>query len=223
MARREGENALQNQLHANGGENTRRSSKSREASWERCEEDAFEIDLTSEVEEEKGLWKEHTLIGRRVGPRMTKATIREWISKHWGLRLIVKFIPRSFFIVIFEDGRERNKYLLYDRPMWIRMYNLPVEFWGENCLEKIGRSLGTLLEIDEELIEKDSYVYARLKITAVKEIPSQISLVSSAGVWLQQVEIEKEIIPCSRCGSKMHLEGECRMYVRKARRNNFPK
>ncbi|GLJ21325.1 hypothetical protein SUGI_0392080 [Cryptomeria japonica] len=241
---------LQNQLHANGGENTRRSSKFREASRERCEEEAFEVDLTSEAKEERGLWMEHTLIGRVVGPRMTRATIREWISKHWGLRLIVKFIPRSFFIVVFDDGRERNKYLcknnwfieehplylqpwfpnfnlvllaIYDRPMWIRMYNLPMEYWGENCLEKIGRSLGILLEIDEELIEKDSYVYARLKIAAVKEIPSQISLVSSVGVWLQQVEIEKEIIPCSRCNSKMHLEGECRMYVRKANRNYLPK
>lgn len=114
--------------------------------------------------------------------------------------------------MVFEDGRERNKFLcknnwfieehplylqpwfqnfnplplvVYDRPLWIRMYSLPMEYWGENCLEKIGRSLGILLEIDEELIEKDSYVYARLKIAVVKEIPPQISLISSAGVWLQ--------------------------------------
>lgn len=71
------------------------------------------------------------------------------------------------------------------------MYNLPKEYWGEKCLEKIGRSLGTLLEIDEEIIKKDSYVYARLKLAAVKEIPSQISLVSLVGIWMQQVEIEK--------------------------------
>ncbi|GLJ55841.1 hypothetical protein SUGI_1199030 [Cryptomeria japonica] len=223
MARREGENALQNQLHSNAGENTKRSNKSREAIREISEKEDFEIDLTSDAEEERELWMEHTLIGIVVGSRMTRVTIREWISKHWGLRLIVKFIPRSFFIVVFEDERERNKFLFYDRPVWIRMYNLPMEYWGEKCLEKIGRSLGTLLEIDEEIIEKDSYIYARLKIAAVKEIPSQISLVSSVGVWLQQVEIKKEIIPCLRCGSKMHLEEACRMYVRKARRNNFPK
>ncbi|GLJ51270.1 hypothetical protein SUGI_1090510 [Cryptomeria japonica] len=102
------------------------------------------------------------------------------------------------------------------------MYSLPMKYWGENFLEKIGRSLGTLMEIDKDLIEKDSYVYAHMKIAAVKEVPPQISLVSSVGVWLQQVEIEKDIIPCSRCGSKMNLEVECRMYVRRARRNNFP-
>ncbi|GLJ54585.1 hypothetical protein SUGI_1172550 [Cryptomeria japonica] len=212
MARREGENALQNQLHINGGENTRRSNKFQETKREKCEEEAFEIDLSSEVEEERRLWLEHTLINRVVGPRMTRATIRDWISKHWGLRLIVKFIPRSFFIVVFENGRERNK-----------MYNLPMEYWGENCLEKIGQLLGSLLEIDEELLEKDSYIYAQLKLAAAKEIPPQISLVSLAGVWMQQVEIEKDIIPCLRCGSKMHREGECRIYVRKDRRNNFPK
>ncbi|GLJ25186.1 hypothetical protein SUGI_0481710 [Cryptomeria japonica] len=223
MARREGESTLQNLLHSNGGENTRRSNKLWEAIWEISEKEDFEIDLTNDAEEERGLWTEHALIGRVVGPQMTRATIREWISKHWGLKLIVKFIPRRFFIVVFEDERERNKFLLYDKPVWIRMYNLPMEYWGEKCLEKIGRSLGMLLEIDEEIIEKDSYIYAQLKIAAVKEIPSQISLVSSARVWLQQVEIEKEIIPCSRCGSKMHLEEACRMFVRKARRNNFPK
>ncbi|GLJ43354.1 hypothetical protein SUGI_0900550 [Cryptomeria japonica] len=98
-----------------------------------------------------------------------------------------------------------------------------MEYWGENCLEKIGRSLGTLLETDEVLLEKDSYIYARLKIAVVKEIPPQILLISSAGVWIQQLEIEKDITPCPRCGSKMHREGDCSMYVKKAQRNNFPK
>ncbi|GLJ48715.1 hypothetical protein SUGI_1027370 [Cryptomeria japonica] len=249
MARTEGKNALQNQLHVNGGENTRRSTKARETSREISEKEEFEIDLTSESEEDRELWMEHTMIGRVVGPQMIRSTIREWISKHWGLRLIVKFIPRNFFIVVFKDGMERNKFLckdnwfikehplylqpcfpnfnplplaIYDKPIWIRMYNLPMDYLGDKCLEKIGRSLGTLLEIDEEIIEEDSYVYARLKIAAVKEIPSQISLVTSVGVWMQQVEIEKEIVPCSRCGSKMHLEEDCRMFVRKARRSNFP-
>lgn len=114
MARRKGGSALQNQLHVNGGENTKRSNKTREASWEISEKEDIEIELTSKAEEERGLWTEHALIGRVVGPRMTKATIREWISEHWGLRLIVKFVPRSFFIVVFEDGRERNKFFCKD-------------------------------------------------------------------------------------------------------------
>ncbi|GLJ16504.1 hypothetical protein SUGI_0281820 [Cryptomeria japonica] len=168
MARREGKNALQNQLHDNGGENARRSSKARETSQEINEKEEVEIDLTSETEEDKELWLELAMIGRVIGPRMTRSTIREWICKHWGLRLIVKFIPRNFFIVVFEDRMDRNKFLWKDN--W--MYNLPMEYWGDKCLEKIGRSLGTLLEIDEEIIEEDSYVYARLKIAAVKVIPS---------------------------------------------------
>lgn len=83
-------------------------------------------------------------------------------------------------------------------------------------MEKIGRSLGTLLEIDEEIVEKDLYTYARLKITAVKEIPSIIILISSEGKWKQHVEIEKGIMVCNCCGSRFHLGFECRMFVRRA-------
>ncbi|GLJ37117.1 hypothetical protein SUGI_0752610 [Cryptomeria japonica] len=187
MTRREGINSLQNQLHVNGGEIPRRSNESRETS----EKEDFEVDLYSDSEEDRALGLELMVISRVVGPQMSRITIKDWISKHWGLRLIVKFIPRNVFIVVFEDGLERNKILLYDRPVWIRMYNLPFEYWEDKCLEKIGHSLGTLLEIDEDIIEKDSYVYVQMKIAALKEIPSQISLVTSEGIWLQHVEIEK--------------------------------
>ncbi|GLJ53452.1 hypothetical protein SUGI_1140090 [Cryptomeria japonica] len=176
------------------------SRKYQEANRERCQEEVFEVDLTSEAEEERGLWSEHALIGRVVEPRKTRATIREWISKNWGMRLIVKFIPRNFFIVPWVPNFDPVLLAIYDRPMWIRMYNLPKEYWGENCLEKIGRSLGTLLEIDKELNQKDSYVYARLMIAAVKEIPPQISLVSSTGVWLQQKDpiLEEKVAPTEK-------------------------
>ncbi|GLJ23932.1 hypothetical protein SUGI_0454810 [Cryptomeria japonica] len=57
----------------------------------------------------------------------------------------------------------------------------------------IGRSLGTLLEIDEEIVEGDLYTYARLKVAAIRTIPPEIMLHIADGNWKQQIEIEKEI------------------------------
>ncbi|GLJ07953.1 hypothetical protein SUGI_0078230 [Cryptomeria japonica] len=89
--------------------------------------------------------------------------------------------------------------------MWIRLYNLPIEYWGDSCLKNIRRTLGTLLEIDEKIVEEDLYMYARLRIVAVKTIPSHVTLITSEGKWRQKIEIEKDIIPCQRCGSKFHF------------------
>ncbi|GLJ11267.1 hypothetical protein SUGI_0150000 [Cryptomeria japonica] len=174
---------------------------------------------------------------------MTRTTIKEWIAKSWGTSLVIKFIPGSFFVVVFADNTERDNILckqnwfagdhpvyiqpwapnfnplplvVYDHPVWIRLYNLPIEYWRDQSLEKIGNSLGTLLEIDEEIVEKDLYTYARLKIVAVKEIPSVIILISSKGKWKHQVEIEKGIMVCNRCGSRFHAGFKCRMFVKRA-------
>ncbi|GLJ47821.1 hypothetical protein SUGI_1009930 [Cryptomeria japonica] len=62
----------------------------------------------------------------------------------------------------------------YDTQIWICLYNLPIEYWLEECLEKIGRSLGTLIEIDLDLENGDLYIYANMKIAKVRTVPKDI-------------------------------------------------
>ncbi|GLJ48805.1 hypothetical protein SUGI_1029190 [Cryptomeria japonica] len=106
--------------------------------------------------------------------------------------------------------------VVYSSPLWIRLYNLPIEYWGEEFLEKIGRMLGMVLEIDFN-DEEDLCKYARLRIATVRRIPYSILLRVSNGLWRQQVEVEKEIRCCFRCRSKFHGQEDCKMFVRKAR------
>ncbi|GLJ40268.1 hypothetical protein SUGI_0827230 [Cryptomeria japonica] len=156
---------------------------------------------------------------------------------------MVKFLPKGFFVAVFPCKEDRDHIITlqnwfrkdhplyirpwspnfdptsmaaYDKPVWIHFYNLPIEYWSEACLEMIGRSLGTLLEIDEEIVEGDLYTYARLKIAAIKTIPSSVMLHTADGNWKQHIEIEKEIEVCSRCGSKFRNTANCKMFVRKA-------
>ncbi|GLJ14434.1 hypothetical protein SUGI_0233390 [Cryptomeria japonica] len=159
------------------------------------------LELSEDVEEDIDLWKKLAIICRFVGRRSGRSIIKKWVSEKWSSQSVIKFIPKGVFVVIFAEEEARKKVLfqqnwfldgiplylqpwqsnfdpvplgVYNNPIWTRLYNLPIAYWDESCLEKIGRSLGTLLAIDEQIVESDSYIYARLKLAAVKHITTKI-------------------------------------------------
>ncbi|GLJ25772.1 hypothetical protein SUGI_0493350 [Cryptomeria japonica] len=164
------------------------------------------IDLTDEVMEEKGIWEDLAFIARIIGPKQPRKCITPWVEKNWVS--IQPWIPNFNPLNL----------VIYESPIWIRLFNLPIEYWGDLCLEKIGRSLGTLLELDEGIIENDSYVYARMRIATVKQIPSCLDLITANGIWKQNIEIEKDLKECQRCGSRSHPTKKYRIYVRRAKK-----
>ncbi|GLJ08189.1 hypothetical protein SUGI_0083760 [Cryptomeria japonica] len=194
-----------------------------------------EVDLSKEVSEDCAIFENHAIIGRVVGPKLPQSLIRTWVDENWGKNVVIKFLLKSFFIVVFAEAEERDmilcsqnwflenhhfylqpwypnfdptKLAINDKPLWVRLYNLPSEYWSNPCLERIGQTLCTLLEIDEAIIDADLYIYARMKIAAVKEISSSISIITKEGCWVQQVEIETDVVYCSRCGVGDTLSGD---------------
>ncbi|GLJ40042.1 hypothetical protein SUGI_0819650 [Cryptomeria japonica] len=202
-----------------------------------------EIDLTEEAIDDKGIWEDLAVIAIIIWPKKPRRIINPWIKDNWGSQDVVKFLLKGFFVAIFIEKGIRDqilsskncyfdnlplyiqpwtpnfnllKLVVYETLVWIRLYNLPIEYWGDSSLEKIGRTLGTLLEIDEEIIENDSYIYARMKIAAVEQIPFIINLRTDNGLWKQGIEIEREVYACQRCGSKTHQTKSCKIFVRRA-------
>ncbi|GLJ06655.1 hypothetical protein SUGI_0044170 [Cryptomeria japonica] len=176
------------------------------------------------------------------GPKLSRKDIHAWVEDNWGKHVMIKFLPKDFFVVIFLEEEDRDHIIslqnwflddhplyiqpwspnfdptslvVYVKPVWIQLYNLLIGYWSEACLETLGRSLGTLLEIDEDIVEGDLYTYARLKTTVVKTIPSSVMLLIADGEWKHHIEVEKEISACSRCGSKLHSADKCKLFVRK--------
>ncbi|GLJ53450.1 hypothetical protein SUGI_1140060 [Cryptomeria japonica] len=187
------------------------------SSWAESIKPEIDTALSEDIEEDIALWSEMA-------------------------EVVLKFIPKGFFIVIFreETGRARvlnqqnwtfgsaHLYLqpwqpnfdpvplgVYKEPIWIWLYNLLMEYWGEAILECIGRSLGTLLEVDEDIIENDSYLYARIKIVAVKKVPTVIFLKAGVRQWKQQVEVEV-FAPCRGGREAMDLNVGIRPSGRKS-------
>ncbi|GLJ53822.1 hypothetical protein SUGI_1148890 [Cryptomeria japonica] len=186
------------------------------------------LDFTKELKEDLVFWEDYTVIAKIIGLNWPRKEIRNWVECNWGKRTVIKFIAKGFFVVLFEEKEERNRALIdrnwfikshvvyiqpwtphfdptrlvvYSEPVWIRLYNLPIEYWSEDLWEKIGRTLGTLLETDYD-DEKDICKCARLRIATIKRVPERITLISDHGEWSQKVEIDKEISRCPRCGNE---------------------
>ncbi|GLJ07860.1 hypothetical protein SUGI_0075720 [Cryptomeria japonica] len=208
-------------------------------------ESYVELDLPIEIEEDIALWREMAVIGRFIGAKITRMKTRDWVKENSSQDVVLKFILKGFFIVVFKEETVRNKILkqqnwlcgwahlylqplqssldivplaVYKEPIWIQLYNLPMEYWGDFILECIGRSLGTLLAVDEEIIENDSYLYARIKIVAVKKVPPIIYLKAGERCWKQQVEVEQPS-PCrERSGLKDQVAEDFSIFVKPAKK-----
>ncbi|GLJ39210.1 hypothetical protein SUGI_0799910 [Cryptomeria japonica] len=121
-----------------------------------------EVDLSKEVFEDCTIFENHAIIGRVVGPKLPWSLIRTWVDENWGKNVFIKFLPKSFFIAVFVEAKERDKILfsqnwflenhpfylqlwypnfdptklvIYCKPLWVHLYNLPSKYWSNPCLE----------------------------------------------------------------------------------------
>ncbi|GLJ49019.1 hypothetical protein SUGI_1034140 [Cryptomeria japonica] len=124
----------------------------------------FVIDLSMEISAEKALWEDFAVIARIVGPKMSRMEINNWEAERCRILNQENWFVNGNPIYLQPWTPNFNPTLLvvYDSLVWIRLYNLPIESWDDVVLEKIGRSLGTLLEIDEQIIENNLYKFVRL-------------------------------------------------------------
>ncbi|GLJ39600.1 hypothetical protein SUGI_0809320 [Cryptomeria japonica] len=109
----------------------------------------------------------------------------------------------------------------YDKLVWIRLNNLPMEYLTKEALENINKSLGTLMDIDADITQGDSYIYVRLHVAAVRRIPEYIKLRAHGKDWIQLVEVEEEKFYCSNCDRRNHSTIICK--VPKKRKECNPK
>ncbi|KAL7189341.1 hypothetical protein ACSBR1_039059 [Camellia fascicularis] len=69
-------------------------------------------------------------------------------------------------------------YQLYLLPLWVKLYNVPLEFWTEEGLGYIASIMGTLLYLDEPTFKKSRLTFARIciEVPANKEIPKSFRI-----------------------------------------------
>ncbi|GLJ56024.1 hypothetical protein SUGI_1202840 [Cryptomeria japonica] len=143
------------------------------------------IDVTDEVVYDIEFLKDLVIICRFIRPRSDQKKIIKWIEDSWHTPQITKLLAEGFFIVIL---RLRGN----DKKSWKELTNLPMEYWTEETLEKIGRSLRTLIEVDANIVQGDSYLYARIQLAVIRRIPTKVKLRLRGVDREQGIEIEEE-------------------------------
>ncbi|GLJ47840.1 hypothetical protein SUGI_1010250 [Cryptomeria japonica] len=69
--------------------------------------------------------------------------------------------------------------------VWIRLYNLPSEYWEANILKVIGEKLGQFIMADTNLEDRKFGTYARIymKMMPFHPLIDELEIHTNQGVW----------------------------------------
>ncbi|XP_019229741.1 PREDICTED: uncharacterized protein LOC109210738 [Nicotiana attenuata] len=94
------------------------------------------------------------------------------------LHLVPWFISENFLSVWkWEPKFVPQESTLTSTSIWIRLQQLPTEFYDKDILEKVGRKLGKLLKIDQCTSSTRKGRYARICIQVPLETPVETSVI----------------------------------------------
>nr|XP_016475195.1 PREDICTED: uncharacterized protein LOC107796885 [Nicotiana tabacum] len=106
-----------------------------------------------------------------------------------------------------------NKEKLTVSVVWIRLPQLPTEFYDGKLLEKIGNAIGRLLKIDVCTSTTVRGHYARLCVELPLETPVQPYIY--IGQHKQYIHCKGEKFLCKNCGRLGHIQTQCNFIHKK--------
>jgi hypothetical protein len=109
-------------------------------------------------------------------------------------------------------GMQLLKLSLSSIPIWIKLHNLPIEFWNATCLSYVASGVGKPLCADSVTEEQQRLGFARVLVEVDMEsnFPKEIEVVGVDGSRVV-VGIEYPWLPvkCKKCKSFGHLSHAC--------------
>lgn len=170
-----------------------------------------------------------------IGAKPSLPTVRSYVSKNWkGIAdPAVYRHDEGYFVVNFASFSDQKKvmdagpYFFYNKPimlkpwsesyrfdedvlktmpLWVRLPNLPLHFWGLDSLSRIGSLLGTPLCADECTSNQLRVSFARLmvEVDVTKPLPKVVHISAKGQVYEQRVLYEWAPAFCVRCNKVGH-------------------
>lgn len=105
-----------------------------------------------------------------------------------------------------KPGFDPFKLQLSTAPVWVRIYNLPYEFWHPDLITGIGKALGNPLKIDGNTASGGVGQHARILVDIDFQNTLQESVMIDRGEKSFFVELFYENIPafCNSCKQVGH-------------------
>lgn len=101
-------------------------------------------------------------------------------------------------------------------PVWVRLPNLPLHFWGSSSLKTIGNSLGKFHSRSQET-ETAFTTYAQIcvEMDFSEGFPAEIILQGKGYSWTQKLDYEQLHFKCRACFETGHLALKCKKFPNK--------
>ena len=194
-----------------------------------------------EVAEEGSVAWRNTLVGYFVGKKLPFKVVDSIAHKIWGRYGLCEVMSsdNGFFFFKFQNFQdacivmERGPWHMANRPLvlkhwqpslplaredvnkvpvWVRLYNVPFEYWTSKGLSFVASAVGCPLHADHITLSRTRLSYARVcvEIDARDELIDDFDFQCSNGTWIK-VRAEFEWVPmkCSSCGVFGHTLGSC--------------
>ncbi|XP_062103697.1 uncharacterized protein LOC133814800 [Humulus lupulus] len=98
-------------------------------------------------------------------------------------------------------------------PLWIRLHDLGLQYWGSKCLSALVSTIGKPLMVDKFTKERSRIQFARVlvEMEITDEPPKHIQYINEHGQILEQgVEYEWLPVKCKTCAGFGHSMTDCR-------------
>lgn len=93
------------------------------------------------------------------------------------------FNSRPIIVKVWTSNFDFQAEILRVIPLWVRLYNLPLNYWGKESLSMIGSMIDTPLFTDECTTQQQRITYARLliEVDVTKPLPRVVTIEDSNG------------------------------------------
>lgn len=109
-----------------------------------------------------------------------------------------------------ERGLQPSDIALTHTPIWVRMYNLPLDSRSDKHIRILGSSMGDVLEVDNDGILWDQFGRVKISLNILKPL-RRVQRVRNSSGKVVVIEIKYERLPtyCYVCGLIGHMERDC--------------
>ena len=111
----------------------------------------------------------------------------------------------DFLLVKFSILEDYQKALFSSMAVWIRLAELPIEFFHPDILRAVGNTIGTFLRIDTITTSVARGCFVRICVQIDKPLMPHITIRK----FIQKIQHENMPMLCYNCGILGHMQDKC--------------